>query len=240
MRPGYSVFFDLDSTLLDNSGNWETVVHVCQQISAYKTGLDADRLMRANEESWPRYWAEVQEDWMLGRTDSVSVSREMWRRSLEICGCSSNSVIESAVRIHKQAERKGFRLYEDVAGTMDILQKAGLPMALITNGPSDLQRSKLNALHIAHWFDAIVISGEFGRAKPDVSVFEIAIREMGIEPKEVWHVGDNLDTDIAGARAAGLRAVWLNRSGKSRTENDPEPHFELRTLVNLPGILDID
>ncbi len=162
MKSRHAVFFDLDSTLLDHRGSGETVAHVCQQIASRAAGLDTDRLMRANGDVWPRYRAEVESDWILGKTDSVAVSREAWRRSLEICGCSSPAVIEAAVRIHEQVARKGFRLYQDVAGAIAALQKAGIRMALITNGPSDLQRSKLRTLDIERWFDAIVISGETG------------------------------------------------------------------------------
>ena len=240
MNPRHSVFFDLDSTLLDNQGGGRAVAHVCQLLAAREAGLDADRLMRANADVWPSCRAEVQEAWILGKTDSVAVSREAWRRSLALCGCRSHAVVEAAVRIHEQVVRKGFRLYDDVAGTFALLKKAGFLMALITNGPSDLQRSKLKTLNIEHWFRVIVISGETGCAKPDAAAFAPALSKMGMQPADVWHVGDNLETDIAGARAAGLTAVWLNRSGKSRREREPEPHFEIATLADLPGILDLE
>lgn len=231
------MFFDLDHTLLDHSAKRETLVDVCQQISAQETSLDSEFLLRTNGDVWSIYWPDVQEDWELGRTDSVTVSREAWRRSLLLCGCDSNSVIESAVRIHQQEVRKKFRLFADVTDTLDILMQAGLQMALITNGPSDLQRIKLEVLELERWFCAIVISGEVGIAKPDASIFAIAMRKMRAQPKDVWHIGDNPDTDVAGARAAGLTAVWLNREGIARRESDPEPHFEIGTLASLPGIL---
>ncbi len=240
MKALRSVYFDLDYTLLDSSGNRENVVNVCKQISELVEGLEPERLMRANGDVWPVYWAEVQEDWELGLTDSVRVAREVWSRTLHLCGCRSIEIIETAVRIHKQIEREGFRLYADVVGTIDILKKADIPMALITNGPSDLQRIKLEALGIEHWFDVIVISGELGKAKPDASVFEFAMRQMGVEPSGVCHVGDNLFTDVAGAKAAGLSAVWLNRGDKSLREDDPEPHFEIGTLADLPEILGLE
>ena len=231
------MFFDLDYTLLDHSAKRETLFTVCQQISAQEKSLDAELLLRTNGDVWSTYWPEVQEDWDLGRTDSVTVSREAWRRSLLLCGCDSIVVIESAVRIHLQEERKKFRLFADVSDTLDILMNAGLDMALITNGPSDSQRTKLEILEVDRWFSTIVISGEVGIAKPDASIFAMAMRKMDVQPKDVWHIGDNPDTDVAGARAAGLTAVWLNREGIARKESDPEPHFEIGTLASLPGIL---
>lgn len=237
MRSRYAVFFDLDSTLLDHSAGREAVLHVCRQVSAMRQGLDPDRLRKVNGDVWSSYRAEVQESWVLGKTDSLAVSREAWRRSLELCGCSSRTVVEAAVQIHAQVARKGFKLYEDVAGTLAVLKKADVRMALITNGPSDLQRSKLQILDIEHWFEAVVISGAIGRAKPAAAVFDLAVRQTGVKPEDVWHVGDSLEADVAGARAAGLTAVWLNRTGKTRNAEDPEPHFEIETLAGLTDIL---
>ncbi len=239
MRSRYAVFFDLDSTLLDNSTGREAVLHVCRQVSAMQQGLDPDRLRKTSGEVWSSYRAEMQESWVLGKTDSLAVSREAWRRSLELCGCSSRAVVEAAVQIHAQVTRENFRLYEDVAETLAALKKANVRMALITNGPSDLQRSKLQILDIEHWFDAVVISGEIGRAKPAAAVFDRAVRQTGIRPADVWHVGDSLEADVAGARAAGLTAVWLNRTGKTRNAEDPEPHFEIETLAGLTNILQL-
>ena len=61
-----------------------------------------------------------------------------------------------------------------------------------------------------------------------------------MEPAGVCHVGENLLTDVAGAKAAGLSAVWLNRTGKSRSEDDPKPHFEIGTLTDPPKILGLE
>ena len=88
-----------------------------------------------------------------------------------------------------------------------------------------------------YWFDVVVISGEVGFAKPDASIFRLALNKLPVEPENVWHVGDSLTTDVAGAKAAGLTAVWLNRSGLVRRESDPEPDLEIRSLSNLMAFI---
>jgi putative hydrolase of the HAD superfamily len=112
-----------------------------------------------------------------------------------------------------------------------------VPLALITNGASSIQRDKLRVLDIEDWFEAVVISAEVGFAKPDASVFGLALDKLGVAPKDAWHVGDSLWTDVAGAKAAGLTAVWLNRHGCLRGENDPEPDVEIRSLSDLMVLL---
>ncbi len=234
-----TVFFDLDSTLLDHSHGREALVATCRQIAAEVPGLDADDLLKANGTVWPRYRAEIDADWTLGRIDSLTASREAWRRSLQLCGCNSRAIVEATVQFFEQTVQQGYRLFTDVPACIDMLQRSGVPLALITNGPSELQRSKLDALDIAHWFEVVVISGEVGTAKPDAAVFDTAMQRMGIVPDNVWHIGDSLEADIAGARAAGLSSVWLNRTGKSRNRDEPEPHFEIETLGQLPAILQL-
>ena len=118
------------------------------------------------------------------------------------------------------------------------MRRDRVPLALITNGASDAQRDKLRVLDIEHWFDAVVISGEVGIAKPDVSVFGLALNQLAVERENVWHIGDSLATDVAGAQAADLTAVWLNRSGLFRREDDPEPDVEIRSLSNLMALLE--
>ena len=79
-----------------------------------------------------------------------------------------------------------------------------------------------------------MISAEVGVAKPDARIFEFALRALGVEPENVWHVGDDLNADVAGAKGASLTAVWLNRRGNLRTGDGPKPDYEIRSLRQLP------
>ncbi|MYH41528.1 MAG: HAD family hydrolase, partial [Chloroflexi bacterium] len=88
-----------------------------------------------------------------------------------------------------------------------------------------------------HCFDAIAISGEIGAVKPDPAIFEVALSGLGVPGDDVWHVGDSPGIDVAGARAAGLKAVWINRSGRRLGEGEPEPHMEIRSLAELAPLL---
>ena len=86
---------------------------------------------------------------------------------------------------------------------------------------------------ITAWFSAFAISGETSVAKPDVAAFTSALEALGVSGKNVWHVGDNLAADVAGANAAGLTSVWLNRYGSVWNEHDPKPRVEISSLSGL-------
>ncbi len=236
MKPVQALFFDLDETLLDGSGNQEAILRTCRKIASAQPGLDAARLLEANNEVWQRYWPEVEDKWTLGVLDGTTVSLEAWRRTLRACGCNDESLARLARETHWKHRRETLRLFDDVQELFTLLQNR-LPLALITNGASDTQRENLRVLGIEHQFGAVVISGEVGIAKPDASVFGFALDKLGVEPENVWHVGDNLRTDVAGAKAASLTAVWLNRGGVPWKEGDPKPDYEIRSLTELAALL---
>lgn len=159
-----------------------------------------------------------------------------WRLTLRACGCADEAIARFAMETHARVARETYRLFDDVHGLFASLRKSGIPLALITNGGSMTQREKLNAFGIDEWFDAVVISGEIGVAKPDAAAFRLALDQLVVEPESVWHVGDDLKTDVAGARAAGITAVWLNRRGLVRRESDPQADLEILSLSSLvPG-----
>lgn len=80
--------------------------------------------------------------------------------------------------------------------------------------------------------DAVVTSAEVGVAKPGGAIFEHALRIVEAAPAEAVHVGDSLDTDVAGARAAGIRPVLVARDGAL-----PPGVEAIRSLAELPGLL---
>jgi len=237
MKPVKALFFDLDGTLLDGSGNREAILRTCGKIAAAQHGLDAIRLLEANGEVWQAYWPEVEDRWTLGVLDGATVSLEAWSRTLRACGCDDDCLARLARDTHWQHKRETIRLFDDVQELFTLLLRTRRSLALITNGASDTQRDALRVLGIEQQFGAVVISGEVGIAKPDASVFGIAIDKLGVKPENVWHVGDSLGTDVAGAKAASLTAVWLNRRRLPWKEGYPKPDYEIRSLTELAGLL---
>jgi putative hydrolase of the HAD superfamily len=105
----------------------------------------------------------------------------------------------------------------DYAAQMELLPNAletleyfrDLPKAIITNGPSDLQRAAIKAVKLEHHFQTILVSGDadVAIAKPNPRIFQIACERLGVEPRETLMIGDRIDLDVEGAIAAGLQAI---------------------------------
>lgn len=78
-----------------------------------------------------------------------------------------------------------------------------------------------------------MLSGKVRLAKPDPAIFNHAARALAVPNDAIWHVGDSLPTDVAGAKAAGIGAVWLNRAGPVRGPDAPTPDLEVASLDAL-------
>lgn len=111
-------------------------------------------------------------------------------------------------------------------------------IGLITNGPADVQRAKIELLELAADVDFALISGEFGAAKPDPSIFREAMRLGGATEAETLMVGDSPEFDITGAHAVGIPAVWVNRGNRPWPLPGPRPEYEIRTIEALTSLFD--
>ncbi|MCY1186369.1 Pyrimidine 5'-nucleotidase YjjG [compost metagenome] len=111
--------------------------------------------------------------------------------------------------------------------------KGKYQLVLLTNGAPSLQNLKLEITpEIAPYFDHIIISGDFGKGKPDASIFEFVMEKAGITADEAIMVGDNLNTDILGSSRVGMRNVWINR--ESNIANGAvTPTYEVDSLTAL-------
>jgi putative hydrolase of the HAD superfamily len=122
--------------------------------------------------------------------------------------------------------------------TREVLTELGsrLPLALVTNGPARLQRAKLAQTGIEDYFDVIVDSETVGIGKPSPEMFEVALRKLGVKPGDAAMIGNDLARDVAGARAAGVRPIWVHRPTDGWGDGDPgdtEQIADLRELLAL-------
>jgi len=109
-------------------------------------------------------------------------------------------------------------------------------LALLTNGAPDLQREKIAASGLGSFFHAIAVSGEHGIGKPKPEIFHRLLGELGVTPEESVMVGNSLERDIAGARNAGIRSIWIRVPG-SEEQADVTPDYTITSLAEIPAIL---
>ena len=116
---------------------------------------------------------------------------------------------------------------------LSFCQAHNLPLALITNGTSDMQRKAVRAVGIESCFKRILVSGDADVAvrKPNLRIFKMACEALGTEPGETLMVGDNLGADVEGALAHGMQAVYLGTDPGAGYETLPDTEAFSRWLT---------
>jgi putative hydrolase of the HAD superfamily len=112
-------------------------------------------------------------------------------------------------------------------------------IAVVSNGGSRNQRRKLESAGLESSFDAVLISDEVGAAKPDPEIFELALRELTVEPSHAMHVGDDEVNDVMGARRAGILTCWVSR-GLTFPGTLAAPDFTIESVADLDRLLTLD
>ena len=93
-----------------------------------------------------------------------------------------------------------------------------LPVAIVTNGITAIQRSRMALSPLKDYVTEVVISEEVGVSKPRPGIFEIALDRLGVKAGEALMVGDGVNSDIRGANNALIDACWYNPEGKTLPE----------------------
>lgn len=259
--PITAVLFDLDDTLLWDERSVEEAFEVTAEAGAAAAGVDAKELLNAVREEarslyasydtfaftqmiginpfeglWANFTAGSQPEFRKLQELAPMYRKESWRRGLARVGVENESLAETLAERFASERRSRPYVYEE---TFDVLKElqGKVQLLLLTNGSPDLQQEKLDGVpELVPYFDHIVISGDFGKGKPDVSIFQHALELLGAKPGEAVMVGDKLTTDIKGGNAAGLHTVWINRVDRPK---DPAivPEFEIKHLSELHAIL---
>ena len=120
-----------------------------------------------------------------------------------------------------------FRVFPDAAPCLEEVRRRGLKTAVVSNWGFRLSRL-LDRLGLGEAFDAVVASADVRSEKPEGTIFREALARTGADPGRVIHVGDDAETDLEGARRAGLHALLLDRR-----EAHPEERSRIRSLREL-------
>ena len=120
--------------------------------------------------------------------------------------------------------------------TIEVLEKlqGKYKLAIISNGDSKSQHSKITHVDIEKYFDEVIVSGDIGIHKPDKRIFEYMMNKLDVRPEECLMIGDVFSNDILGAYNAGIKPVWIIAD----TER-PSRYYDGYRIENLRQLFDI-
>ena len=230
-----AVFFDVGNTLIHPE---PSVARVCAEVlgsAGHIHDLAAiEALMPLVDDYYEDRYREDDTFWTTDEgTSSVWVGMySLMCRRLGIPETEAPSLARAVYDQFGIASR--WRAFPDVAPEFRRLRERGIKVGILSNWDSRLP-GVLDGIGLGELIDTTVCSACVGLHKPDPRIFELACERLGVEPGAAAHVGDHMYADVAGARAAGMTAILIDRSGAGGEAS--EGIVRITTLDELEGAL---
>jgi putative hydrolase of the HAD superfamily len=219
-----AVLFDLDDTLFDHRGCARealTAVHQSHE------GFQATAF-EALEHAHAAFLEELHREVMLGRLPLETARVERFRRLLGACGADADETAAARIAVvYRDTYRAARRATSGAAALLAALAPHAR-IAVVSNNLLEEQQDKLATCGLDRFIDALVVSEEVGVSKPDPEIFRVALERLRVGPESAVMIGDSWHADVAGAHAAGVRAIWFN-PGALPAPGEPAVR-ELRSL----------
>ncbi|MFF8616934.1 HAD family hydrolase [Streptomyces sp. NPDC015350] len=222
-----AVLWDIDDTIFDHTGADRAGMREHLEREGLPEGhKSVGRALAVWRELTEAHWARF----AAGETDFQGQRRDRVREFLS--RPLTDEEADDWFGRHAIHYEAAWRLFPDVLPVLDEL--AGrFRHAILSNSSIRNQDRKLRTLGVRDRFEAVVCAVELGVSKPEAGAFHAACEAMALEPGEVAYVGDEPDIDAAGAVAAGLKGIWLDRK-----ERGGRPELlRIERLDQLPGLL---
>lgn len=216
---GKAVFFDIDDTLLDTSHFAETARQAAIE-AMVENGLPLTR-----DEAYQLLKEIIKEK-------GSNYDKHFNVLTKKVLGKEDPFLIALGMTTYHNVK---FALLRPFPRTTDILlylRAKGYHLGAISNGITIKQWEKLIRLRIHSFFDSVITSQEIGISKPDIGIFEEAMKQMNCKPEKSIMVGNKLDIDIMGAVNAGMKAVLVN-SEITEEEKEKIKDLDIEVLSNI-------
>ena len=200
------IVFDIDETLYLRS---ELYLKTYREFFGGRLGLDEQLLEERNrirkEEAF-----QMRAEGKISMEEMLILRTTLTYRDLGVELSPETALAFEQLYAKNQNEIDPIPVYKDL---LESLHQRGCPVGVLTNGPSDRQRGKIQAMGLWKYFreENVLASGDIGIIKPDPRIFRAFEEKTGLPPDKLWMVGDSFESDIAGASDAGWHTVWINR-----------------------------
>lgn len=222
-----AISFDGDGTLWD----FEKVMrhslhHVLEELERIDPEaahlLDIDKMIEVRE----RVAGELK-----GRVTNLEEIRlQSFRETLKDIGRPNDTLASHLNQVYLKHRFEDIELFSDVLPTLKALRPE-YTLGLLSNGNSYPERCGLEGI-----FQFVVFSQNYGVAKPNPKLFQIAVEKARCSKQQFLHVGDSLKNDVIGAMNAGIKCVWLNRQRMKHNSGIAVEH-QVSSLIDLQEIL---
>jgi putative hydrolase of the HAD superfamily len=222
------IFFDLDHTLWDFEKNSEeTLLELFNEHALAEKGVTSfkdfhHQFKKINAELWHLYDH--------GRITSEVIREQRFKQILAAFNVHNQDLIQELSYQYLHTCPKKGHVIPGAIETLEYLQRCGYPLSIITNGFEEIQHMKLTSGKLTSYFSNVITSQQAGHKKPAREIFDYAMEINEVQAHEAIMIGDNLLTDIAGARNASIDTVYFN---PDKVTHNEEVTLEIHQLSDL-------
>lgn len=226
-KPIRHLFFDLDRTLWDFDRNSEeSLIELYHDFRLVEKGIRNVEVFLEKYYMHNHYfWSEFRK----GNIDALSLKSTRFQYTLSDFGIDDQFLSMKLSEDYLDKLPGKGNLITDTLEILDYL-KNRYSLHIITNGFKEVQHRKMKVSGIHHYFEVILTAEEAGTAKPDKLIFEKALEQASALAGESVYVGDHFESDMVGARNAGMQTVFYN---PEEEEHEVEVTHEIRKLMEL-------
>jgi putative hydrolase of the HAD superfamily len=220
------LFFDLDRTLWDYRSNSEQTLK--DLVNKYTPELieKFDEFLATFYDVNENLWLEYRD----GRLSKEKLSTQRFIDSFKRLGVNAETFAgEFSIDYIKESPNKT-KLFPKTIETLEYLKKAGYRMFLLTNGFVEVQKVKIRDSKLEPFFEKMITSEEAGYQKPHKKIFEFALKIVKAKKCDCLMIGDDLESDIVGAKNFGIDTVFFNPAGLIHNNTST---FEIKLLDEL-------
>jgi putative hydrolase of the HAD superfamily len=167
--------------------------------------------------------------------------RRVWGdilRENQYTGSDVTDIVPAIVKLHRALTVEKIRLYRGVYETLAGLKGgSSYRLGIVSDSQVDHAYPELRMLGIFGFFDAVVVSSEFGFRKPDVRLFAECLSRLGVGPRESVYIGNDTFRDIKGARDAGMVTVLIMTKHCNKDGNVATPDFTIEHIKEINEVL---
>ena len=224
-----ALFFDLDDTLVDfTTARRISLASVAAFIAETFPDITVDHIIQLRRS----HAGTIGQ-----RSDILARRADAWAKVLAHLNADGRLDPHDLMRRVEAIGLEQLRLFPDAEPALHWARATFGFAGIITNGPGETQWPEIHLTGLEAHADRIVVAGDVGAYKPEIEIFQAALRGLDIAPTEVAFVGNSPHHDIQGALDAGWQAIWLNREAEAYPSNARPPTATIHTLADLPNIL---
>jgi len=234
-----AILFDLDDTILSAYSRphlaWGKVA---ASFAAELAPLDPARVAEAITASGQSFWSDPARHKYWRQRPAESRLRVVVGGFAELAAAGHPplpaDLAERMAQRFTTLREEEMHLFPGAVDTLVRLGELDVRMALVTNGPAEVQRAKILRFELERHFVHIQIEGEHGFGKPEERAYTHAMETLNVTPAETWMVGDNLEWEVAAPQRLGIYSIWHDPHEMGLPEaSSVKPDRIIRSLTEL-------